>query len=210
MDKKKPRIVFTKYTPYLVSGIEKVHISTGDVKGVSNVTALCRCGNSKHKPFCDGSHDRHGGLNEEKSKDRKVYGLKSYEGENIIIYYNPDVCSHDGNCVKSLPSVFKRNERPWVDANGASVREIVETIESCPSGALSYGFGSKRYQDLDREAAIRTKKDGPLNVEGFVILEDDEGSKPECKEHYSLCRCGHSKNKPFCDGSHRDEGFEAD
>jgi len=208
--KKKSMIVFTKYTPYLVSGLEKVKISNGDEKGLGPVTALCRCGHSKMKPYCDGSHDDHGGLDEKKSKDRKKYGLRSFEGENIIIYYNPDVCTHDGHCVNGLPPVFRRGVKPWIHPDDAPVRDIVRVIETCPSGALSYGFGDKRYQELDREPAITTRQNGPYNVEGFVMVVDDQASIPENMEHYALCRCGNSKNKPFCDGTHDDEGFEAD
>jgi len=210
MDKKKPMIVFTKYTPYLVFGVDKIALHNGNTVKINPVTQLCRCGHSGHKPYCDGSHHDFGGLNEEKSDDRKQYGLRSYEGENIIIYYNPDVCSHDAHCVNGLPPVFKKDVKPWIDPDGGSVRDIIKVIDKCPSGALSYGFGDKRYQELDQEPAIITRKDGPLNIQGYVQLVDDQASIPENAEHYALCRCGHSKNKPFCDGCHQEEGFEAD
>jgi hypothetical protein len=85
--------------------------------------------------------------------------------------------------------------------------EIIQTIEKCPSGALSYRLGEKRYQDLNRKPAIKVAKDGPLQVVGYVELKDDMGSTPESEEHYALCRCGDSKNKPFCDGTHHETGF---
>lgn len=209
-EKPKPMIVLTKYSNYLVTDLETLEKSDGTKLKTDPVTALCRCGHSKHKPFCDGEHSRHSGLNEVKKKDRRADQVKAYEGKDITIYDNRGVCSYDSSCTRLLPTVFKKKDRPWIDPDGASVAEIIDTVEKCPSGALSYGIGSRRYQELDREPAIRTKKDGPLEITGGILLKDDQGCQPECKEHYTLCRCGNSKNKPFCDGGHEEHGFEAD
>jgi hypothetical protein len=80
----------------------------------------------------------------------------------------------------------------------------------CPSGALSYTKDGILYKDQDREAGITISKNGPHRVVGGVELKDSKGSKPESKEHYTLCRCGGSKNKPFCSGQHWYIGFEDD
>lgn len=210
MDKKKPMIVFTKYTPYHVVGLDKITTASGNVKRLGPVTTLCRCGNSKSKPYCDESHNKHGGLNEEKADDRKRHELKSYEGAHITIYFHPEVCSHDGHCVRCLPTVFKKDEKPWINPDGDTAKAIVKTIEMCPSGALSYGFGNTRIQNLDRAPAMTTRKNGPYHITGGVQLFDDQSSEPEAEEHYVLCRCGHSKNKPFCDGSHDKSDFQAE
>lgn len=209
-EKPKPMIVFKKYSNYLVTDLETLQKSDGTLVETEPVIALCRCGHSKKKPFCDGSHGEHGGLNEIKKKDRREDKVKAYKGKDITIYDNRGVCSYDGSCTKFLPAVFKKKDRPWIDPDGASVAEIIDTVEKCPSGALSYGIGSRRYQDLDREPAITTRENGPLHVTGGILLKDDQKSQPECQEHYTLCRCGKSKNKPFCDGEHEEHGFEAD
>ena len=204
-----PTIVTTAYSNYLVTDLESLKNSKGESLDTKTVTALCRCGNSKMKPYCDGSHEEKG-LNELKKKDRIKDEVKKYEGETITIYDNRGVCSHDRSCIDLLPSVFKKEGRPWIDPDGAAPEEIINTIEKCPSGALSYGFGDRRYQEFGHELGITTSKDGPLKVTGGIKLKDDRGSKAECEEHYTLCRCGHSKNKPFCDGHHIDEDFKAD
>ena len=80
----------------------------------------------------------------------------------------------------------------------------------CPSGALSYTKDGVLYKDQDREPAITIEKNGPYCIVGGIDLNDPKGSKPESKEHYALCRCGASKNKPFCTGEHRDIHFEDD
>ena len=207
---RKPMIVTTKYSNYLVTDLKTLKKSDGTSLKTEPVTALCRCGNSKDKPYCDGSHNETGGHNEVKKKDRVEDRLKTYAGNDITIYDNRGVCSHDESCTRLLPTVFDKNKRPWINPNGASVSEIIDTVEKCPSGALSYGIGSRRYQELHREPAIQTRKDGPLEITGGIILKDDQGCQPECFEHYTLCRCGKSKNKPFCDGEHGSHDFKAD
>jgi CDGSH-type Zn-finger protein len=199
--KRKPIIVFTKYEPYLVADLEKfVDHQNRDLK-VKPVMAFCRCGQSKHKPHCDGSHARAGFVGDkaaDRTKDRAV----EYRGTEITIVDNRGVCSHDKSCVRNLPSVFDDRKKRWINPNGAGADEIIETVKKCPSGALSYKIGGIRYQDVDRPPLIRVEKDGPLKVEGSIELKDDIGSTPESREHYTLCRCGKSKNKPFCDGTH--------
>ena len=80
----------------------------------------------------------------------------------------------------------------------------------CPSGALSYTKDGVHYKDQEREPAIEIAQNGPYNIVGGIEFNDPIGSKPESKEHYTLCRCGASKNKPFCTGEHHDIHFEDD
>lgn len=63
---------------------------------------------------------------------------KEYSNGELTVIWKPDVCIHSGNCVKGLPEVFKPGERPWVRVEKASSRELRQTIDTCPSGALSY------------------------------------------------------------------------
>jgi CDGSH-type Zn-finger protein len=208
MEKKKPMIITTKYNPFMVVDVEDVEGSDGKKVKMERVTSLCRCGESKSKPYCDGSHGKVGFVGE-KEDDRIKDRVKDYPGNGITINDNRGVCSHDGSCVKYLPSVFKTSERPWIDAKAASIEDIIKTVERCPSGALSFTIGEKRYQDFySRAPKIKIRKNGPLEVQGGVKLIDEMGSIPECKEHYTLCRCGKSKNKPFCDGTHDDAEFK--
>ncbi len=165
------------------------------------VASLCRCGKSKNKPFCDGSHAASGfksGKKPDRVKDRVI----GYKGEEIVINDNRGVCSHDGSCFTNLPEVFRPREWKWIKAKNASADRIIETVRKCPSGALSYTVNGVRYTDWDNLPAIILDPRGPLNVQGYISLRGEEDPVPESREHYSLCTCGRSRNMPFCDGSH--------
>jgi CDGSH-type Zn-finger protein len=199
---KKPLIAFTRNTPYMVIDLENLENSIGEKLKVEPVMSLCRCGESKEKPYCDNSHNACG-IDGDKQPDRDPYRWKDYWGVKITVHYNLGVCSHDGSCVKMLPSVFNINKRPWINADGATPEEIIRTIKKCPSGALKYTIDGIEYKDFYRgEPKIKISSRGPLDVFGSIELKDDQASMPETQDHYVLCGCGCSKNKPFCDGQH--------
>ena len=202
-----PLVVFTKYSPYLVVDLENFKDADGNPLQIQPVMSLCRCGKSAQKPYCDGSHFKIGFVGE-KTPKRTPDRVKNYPGRDITIHDNRGVCAHDASCTILLPAVFDISKRPWINPDGASVKEIIETVEKCPSGALSYTIGSRRYQDLERKPAITAAKNGPLHLTGGIRMKDDQRNKPESKEHCTLCRCGESENKPFCDGTHRDINFD--
>jgi len=162
---------------------------------------LCRCGGSKNKPYCDGTHLKIG-LTDNKEPDRVKDKLANYKGDDITIHDNRGVCSHRGHCTDNLPSVFNSKKKTWIDPNAVNADKIAQVIKMCPSGALSYTKDKVLHKDLDRKPGIIVSKDGPYDVVGGPVLQDPYSSKPESKEHYTLCRCGHSKNKPFCSGQH--------
>jgi CDGSH-type Zn-finger protein len=170
---------------------------------------LCRCGASENKPFCDGSH-RDVKFKGDKDPKRREDKVIEFKGKEITIYDNRGVCSADGACVRESPKVFQKDKKPmWIFPDEDDVKRTIATIEKCPSGALSYSIGDgPRIQDLDREPAIKIAKDGPLEFAGYIEIYDEMDSKPESKEHYALCRCGQSKNKPFCDNTHKKYGFK--
>ena len=105
--------------------------------------------------------------------------------------------------------MFRLRQEPWIDPTGADEQAIIAQVRRCPSGALSYSFDDVEYRDQDRERAILVSKDGPYVVTGGFELAVEEWGEDASKEHYSLCRCGGSKNKPFCDGTHW-KGFKDD
>lgn len=204
-EKTKPAISFTKVSPYIVTDLKRFENRYGKPYPLKPVMALCRCGESLKKPFCDGAHDKTG-IEWEKKPGRHLYKWRDYPGEKITIHFNMAVCSHDGSCRDKLPSVFNLKKRPWISPDGASSEEIIETIKLCPSGALSYSIDGQKYIiKYTEEPMIRASKKGPIEVYGGIELKDDQGSKPEVVENYVLCGCGWSKNKPFCDGHHLDK-----
>ncbi|MDA3818618.1 MAG: glutamate synthase-related protein [Prolixibacteraceae bacterium] len=186
--------------PLVVKGIERITADNELVHELSNRTvALCRCGQSKSKPFCDGTHGKIG-WKDEKLEGRQPRVVDSYVGKTITIHDNRGICAHIGNCTNGLPKVFQMGVEPWINPNAETVEKIIETIKKCPSGALSYSIDGVKYDKFSMHPEIVVTKDGSYYVKGSIQFNDND--HPESTEHYALCRCGKSKNKPFCDGQH--------
>ena len=187
--------------PYIVKELNDLKNSKGETFEPQPMVALCRCGQSSNKPFCDGTHLKVG-FTGEKVEGRQPDKIDNYVGKEITIHDNRGVCSHRGYCTDNLPNVFRMKVDPWIDPDGASVEDIIRVVEMCPSGALSYTKDGVLHKEIDRKAGITVTKDGPYDAVGGIELDDPDGSTPESKEHFTLCRCGASKNKPFCNGEH--------
>ena len=128
----------------------------------------------------------------------------------MIIYDNRGICSHAGFCTEGLKKVFKMGEEPWIDVDGATAQEIIDTIKKCPSGALSYSVNGVEYNNENVKKKILISKNGPIVIKGEVEIVGVEFGDYASKEHFTLCRCGASKNKPFCDGAHWNTKFVDD
>lgn len=195
--------------PYLVTNAEYLQNSRGERIPARPQMALCRCGGSAIKPFCDGTHARIG-FSGKKELDRVLDQRNTYVGEQVTVFDNRGICAHSGFCTDNLASVFHVGQEPFVDPNGARMEAIIAAVRNCPSGALSYALGGVECRDeVDqvREPTITVSKDGPYRIIGGIPLEDEQGNdepraQGSSREHYSLCRCGRSKNKPFCSGMH--------
>jgi methylamine---glutamate N-methyltransferase subunit C len=198
-----------KNGPLIAEGLETLTAVDGSSLPTRNKIALCRCGGTGSRPFCDGAHAKNG-FDDAKIGDRVPDERKTYVGKGITIYDNRGLCSHAGFCTDRLKEVFGAGKDGWIDPAGASVQKIIETIEMCPSGALSYGVGGVERRDRDREPAVRVTAHGPLQLEGNVELVGVEDLEGASTEHRALCRCGQSKNKPLCDGSHWHANFRDD
>ncbi len=205
----KPTIEPTPNGPYLVRNLSDFKNSRGEAIQTRPEMYLCRCGGSANKPFCDGTHARIG-FRSAKLDDRVPDRLDHYEGRRITIHDNRGVCAHSGYCTDNLPSVFVMGKEPWIEPDSASPEEIAATVRLCPSGALSYSMDGVLHKDQEREPSITVSRDGPHRVVGGPELKDPEGYQPESKEHYTLCRCGGSANKPFCNGTHWYINFKDD
>lgn len=129
--------------------------------------------------------------------------LNGSQGERLPI----DPYVHLCRCTDNLPKVFLQGKEPWIDPNGADPKKIARVIRMCPSGALSYEWGGEYFNAWGGERQITFVKNATLEVRGEVELNDEEGNVPQTCDHYALCRCGGSKNKPFCDGTHWYNGF---
>jgi len=138
--------------------------------------------------------------------------IKEYSNDEITVVWKPNVCVHSTKCWRSLPGVFDPRKKPWVNMQGAGTEEIIKTVNNCPSGALSYRANSEGEAASEGNSAfpleVKISKNGPYIVSGNFIIKDENDQPLKVEKKAALCRCGESKNKPFCDGTHRKVGFE--
>jgi CDGSH-type Zn-finger protein/truncated hemoglobin YjbI len=197
--------------PYLVTNARHLYDWLGTEISLRPQLALCRCGGSKIKPLCDGTHAAIG-FTDDKDPNRVADRRDTYVGQQVTVLDNRGTCQHSGFCTDRIPTVFHTGTEPFVTASGGRMDEIIRAVRDCPSGALSYATdGAEARDDVDwhgtREPAIDVSKNGPYRVTGSAPLVDAHGNEMPrnqgaSHEHYALCRCGHSQNKPFCSGMH--------
>ena len=129
----------------------------------------------------------------------------------LAVTFDPNVCRHAGECVRGLPAVFDTARADWIRLEGTWPEEIMAVVAKCPSGALqAVRAGAPAQKPLDLPlagVAVHATKNGPIVVKGGVMLELPSGKREKRQGSFSLCRCGHTGNSPFCDGSHLRVGF---
>jgi CDGSH-type Zn-finger protein/truncated hemoglobin YjbI len=197
--------------PLLVKNVPRVFNWLGERLPSRPLMALCRCGASSIKPYCDGRHAqiRFSGA---KDAERVADQRDTYIGEQVGILDNRGTCQHSGFCTDRLPTVFHANTEPFVTPSGGRMDEIIRAVRDCPSGALSIAIDGVEARDSvdfhdTRPPTIEVTKDGPYRITGAIALEEADGSDAPrnagaSREHFALCRCGHARNKPFCTGMH--------
>lgn len=137
---------------------------------------------------------------------------KEYTNGEITVVWQPGLCIHSGICFHSLPDVFKPLERPWVQMGKSDTASIKATVNSCPSGALSL----KEVTDGDTKssdtpvimAQVKIMPNGPVRITGPCMVTLRDGTVVEKPNGVAICRCGGSSAYPFCDSSHKTNGFK--
>lgn len=208
-DKPKPTITPAENGPYIVKDLENLKNSKGETLETKSQLALCRCGGSSNKPFCDGTHATNDFSSEQfadGSKDKR----DNYVGDDITIHDNRGICAHAGRCTNGLAKVFRLKQEPWIHPNAEKAEDVAATIKQCPSGALSHSIGGTEHRDQERVPSVLVSKNGPYVVTGGPDLVGEKRGEGASTEHFTLCRCGGSKNKPFCDGTHWHIEFKDD
>lgn len=219
------RIKITKDGPYLVYGGLPLQVETigtnseggswtweaGRALLASEQYALCRCGQSSTKPFCDGSHKRVGfDGTETASREPFEREAEVTDGPRMTLYDDRPLCAYARFC-DNAGTIWVLVEQ----TDDKEVRRIVaHEATHCPSGRLVVR-DRETGQVIEPQVApsISLVEDpamncsGPLWVRGGVHVESAEGQQYEVRNRVTLCRCGASQNKPFCDGSHADVGF---
>jgi CDGSH-type Zn-finger protein/truncated hemoglobin YjbI len=197
--------------PYLATNVRTVRSHLGEQIPVPPQVAFCRCGGSATKPFCDGACASNG-FTDAKDPKRVPDRLDTYNGLQVTVLDNRGTCQHSGLCSDRLPTVFRAGLEPFVAPSGARADEITAAVRDCPSGALGLaidGRAARTQTDWGdtRGPAIEVTRDGPYRITGGIRLTDADGTdvprnEGASLEHYAVCRCGHSQNKPFCSGMH--------
>ncbi|MFT4774211.1 MAG: CDGSH-type Zn-finger protein [Ilumatobacter sp.] len=194
----------TSKTPVMSEHGEPLTWKTDRPESVKEKVALCRCGASSNKPFCDGSHASIEWDGSENAPEG-TYGerAKSYGGDGIEVFDDRPMCVHAGFCGNQVTNVWKMAAK----TDDSQVRaQAMAMIERCPSGALTYAVDGETIEpDLPVEVAVIP--DGPLWVSGGIEVTQSDGTKLETRNRVTLCRCGQSASKPLCDGSHKAAGF---
>lgn len=135
---------------------------------------------------------------------------KKYSNGEVTVVWKPAECIHSGICFRGLGDVFNPRKRPWVAIEGSSTDKIINQVKKCPSGALSYYLNRDTDEPsvkVEAETIVETMPNGPLLVYGNVSIKDSSGSITKKNNVTAFCRCGGSANKPYCDGSHKQNGF---
>jgi CDGSH-type Zn-finger protein len=169
--------------------------------------ALCRCGGSARKPYCDGTHAANAFDGTETAPtDDRAARVRAYDGTGIEVLDDRGICQHAGFCGNQVTNVWKMVR----DTGDTSVRtQVIAMIEHCPSGALTYRIDGEAVEP-GLAVEIGVVDDGPLWVTGGVTVERSDGQPVETRNRVTLCRCGASNLKPLCDGTHKEIGFRDD
>jgi CDGSH-type Zn-finger protein/truncated hemoglobin YjbI len=206
-----PSIRLVRNGPYVLTNVDRMTGSMGEAVTTRPQMALCRCGQSADKPWCDGTHATVN-FTGEKDPNRIADRRDMYEGLSVTILDNRGICQHSGFCTDRVPVAFRVDQDPFVAASGARLDEMIRAVRNCPSGALSLAVDGIEDRELvdwhgRRPPTVAVVKDGPYRITGSVELLDESGEPAgrnagSSLEHYAACRCGHSQNKPFCSGMH--------
>jgi CDGSH-type Zn-finger protein len=217
---KKGKIVIAKNGPYLVSGslplrkeIAKVGKDGEPEKWVKGMRypaqenyALCRCGQSKRKPFCDNTHVE-AGFDGTETASRKSFAEQAVkiEGPGIDLHDAEPLCSEGRFCHPEGGTWHLTLESDDPGKRKSAIQQAC----NCPSGRLvahDKKTGEPIEPEFEPQISLvedpQKKASGPIWVKGGVEIESEGGQAYETRNRVTLCRCGESDNKPFCDGEH--------
>jgi CDGSH-type Zn-finger protein/ferredoxin len=224
MPEPEPRIETQAGGPYIVRGAlplvgrESVETEHGEPiawrRGADfdagETYALCRCGESGNRPFCDGTHAAIGFEGSESAPTNTAdERQETIDGTGITLYDDRGaLCIGAGFCGSRLKNIWEMMD----ETNESTVRaQIAAMVERCPSGAIRYALPDDATPiEPSLRPEVGVEPGGPLWVHGGVDVHRADGEPIEPRNRVTLCRCGQSQNKPLCDGAHRDAGFEAD
>jgi CDGSH-type Zn-finger protein len=219
------KIVITENGPYLVSGGVHLRIqeiipnadglswdwNAGKTFKTDQEYALCRCGESQQKPFCDGTHAKVE-FDGEETASRVPYARQAeqIDGPTMVLSDQENLCAFARFCDPGgkIWNLIEQTDNP--ETRDLVIREAMH----CPAGRLVL-HDKKTQKEIEEplKPAIGVVEDpalgcsGPLWVQGGIPVASADGRRYEKRNRVTLCRCGASDNKPFCNGSHASMKF---
>ncbi len=131
-----------------------------------------------------------------------------YTGDKVNVEWDSRVCIHIGECGRAKGDLFVAGRKPWCVPDLVSPDEVIHVVERCPTGALTYHFNDSSAAEQPAEKnTVTVAYNGPYFIRGDLRFELAPEHQPRRVFRAALCRCGRSKNKPFCDNSHEEAGF---
>ena len=205
--KKTARIGASKIAQKIIlADSDGISIKYGDGKTFEIKTdpaALCRCGHSKNTPFCDGSHVNgfDGTETADKTPIMEQKSAQAIEGPELTLLDNQNYCAFARFC--------DRGGRIWnLVMSGENPELAIDEANLCPAGRLlmftkdGQSLESKDQKEIDLIEDDGLKISGPLWIRGGIKVIGADGTTYEVRNKQTLCRCGVSSNKPFCNGAH--------
>jgi len=223
----KNKIIVTKNGPYKVEGDLPLReeFIVGDNEGIpehweagqeikkqKNINYLCRCGKTKTPPFCDGSHIKANFDGTETASKKKYDEMAvKYEGAELVLKDVDELCALGRFCERAGNVWNLTTQKNDKESIATAIKEACD----CPSGRLVM-VEKKTGQEIEPtlEPSIGVVEDepgevsGPYWVKGGVQIESESGQKYEKRNRCTICRCGKSENKPFCDGTHYEINYK--
>ena len=187
---------------------DPVGVPGNDYEAAERYT-LCRCGQSSSKPFCDGTHVAVNSFDPSLTADRAPGDTRRtvQEAGGLVMTDDGTLCADAGFCGTKLTNVWAMMDDP---ADPEVRGRLQRMVAHCPSGRLVIRTEAGEAIEPDFAPSIATVRNGPLWVRGGIPVTAADGFEFEVRNRVTLCRCGASQNKPFCDGAHKSVGFEAD
>jgi len=220
-------IAVTRDGPYIVTGEVALSEQTigvdangqseqwiaTDLPSPGKKFALCRCGQSGHKPFCDGTHAKVGfDGTEVAGRTPYLVRAKEYDGPDLVLLDQENLCAFARFC--------DPNGQVWNEVGAATNpqarRTFIDQVGKCPAGRLVvWDKSSNKPIEPHFEPSIGLIEDpaesasGPIWIRGGIVVTSADGEQYETRNRATLCRCGASNNKPYCDGTHASIKFHA-
>ena len=132
---------------------------------------------------------------------------REYRTKEILVRWNSELCIHTARCIRRAPDVFDSTRRPWIQLQDSDPEDVADAVRLCPTGALTFARLDGVDAPQEEPVVIELRPNGPYWVRGPVKVVTPAGEVVHDGPRVALCRCGNTKNAPFCDNTHLEIQF---